>query len=210
MYMTYPVTRLILVRHGETEANLAGRVQGRGNDPLTPRGEQQVRAVAARFKREGHPVEAIYSSSLLRARLTADAISEALNLPLRLRDGLQEMNIGDLEGASPAEMHAAAPRALDDGYPGGETLREFVERIMGAFYGIAMAHTGGTVIVVSHGGVISTALSIWKHGHGGAWREFVPNNCAVSIVEFRAGPEVVSVNDCVHITAEDRTNLDLP
>jgi probable phosphoglycerate mutase len=203
--MSYPVTRLMLVRHGETEANLAGRVQGRGNDPLTARGEQQVRAVAARLKREGHPVAAIYSSSLLRARLTAEAISESLGLPLRLRDGLQEMNIGDLEGSSPAEMHAAIPRTIDEGYPGGETLREFIERIMGTFYGIAMAHTGDTVIVVSHGGVISTALSIWKHGHGGAWREFAPDNCAVSVVEFRAGPEVVSVNDCVHIHAEERT-----
>jgi probable phosphoglycerate mutase len=195
----YPTTRLILVRHGETEANVAGRMQGRGNDPLTERGQQQVRAVAARLKNQGHPVEALYTSSLLRACLTAEAIGEALGLQPRLRDGLQEMHLGDLDGGSAAELEAAVPRTLDEGYPGGESLREFVERIMGALYGIAMAHMGGTVIIVSHGGVISTALSIWKHGHGGAWSHYVPHNCAVSIVEFRAGPEVVSINDCAHI-----------
>jgi 2,3-bisphosphoglycerate-dependent phosphoglycerate mutase len=195
----FPITRLILVRHGETEANVAGRMQGRGNDPLTARGQQQVRAVAARLKAEGHPVEAIYTSSLLRACLTAEAIGESLGLTPRLRDGLQEMHLGDLDGTSATTLEAAMPRTLDDRYPNGESIREFVERIMGAFYGIAMAHPGATVVVVSHGGVISTALSIWAHGHGHAWRDYVPDNCSVSIVEFRAGPEIVSVNDCAHV-----------
>ena len=200
---TFPITRLILVRHGETEANVAGRMQGRGNDPLTERGQQQVRAVAARLKAEGHPVEAIYSSSLLRAAQTAEAIGEALGLTARLRDALQEMHLGDLDGADNATLEAAMPRTLDESYPGGESLREFVERLMGAFYGIAMAHAGGTVVVVSHGGVISIALSIWSHGHGNAWREYTPANCAISTVEFQAGPQVLHVNDCAHITSDD-------
>ncbi|HEX6290677.1 MAG TPA: histidine phosphatase family protein [Herpetosiphonaceae bacterium] len=200
--MESPSTRLILVRHGETEANVAGRMQGRSNDPLTPLGQRQVHAVAARLKREGHPIEALYTSSLLRACLTADAIGAELGLTPRLRDGLQEMHLGDLDGESAATLFAAMPRSLDESYPGGESLREFVERIMGTLYGIAIAHTGGTVAVVSHGGVISTALSIWKRGHGGAWREYAPDNCAISIVEFQAGPAVISVNDCTHLTRE--------
>lgn len=201
--MEFPTTRLILVRHGETAANVAGRMQGRGNDPLTERGQQQVRAVAARLKAEGHPVEAIYTSSLLRACLTAEAIGESLGLTPRLRDSLQEMHLGDVEGADGQTVEAAMPRTLDESYPNGESIREFVERIMGAFYGIAMAHPDSTVIVVSHGGVISTALSIWFHGHGGAWRKYVPNNCAISIVDFQAGPQVISSNDCSHITLDD-------
>lgn len=200
--MNFPVTRLILVRHGETEANVAGRMQGRGNDPLTERGQQQVRAVAARLKAEGHPIEAIYSSSLLRASQTADAIGEELGLTPRLRDSLQEMHLGDLDGKDNSTLEAAMPRTLDESYPNGESIREFVERTMGAFYGIAMAHPGGTVVVVSHGGVISTALSIWSLGHGNAWRDFTPANCSLSSVEFQAGPQVLHVNDCAHITAD--------
>ena len=197
--MSFPTTRLILVRHGETEANVAGRMQGRGNDPLTERGQQQVRAVAARLKREGHPVDAIYTSSLLRAQLTADVIGQELGLTPRLRDNLQEMHLGDLEGVSAAQLSAAVPATVDDSYPGGESAREFVERIMGALYGIVVAHTGGTVVAVSHGGVISTALSFWSVGHGGAWRDYAPDNCAVSIIEFSTGPEIVTLNDCAHL-----------
>lgn len=200
--MDAPITRLLLVRHGETEANVAGRMQGRGNDPLTPRGRQQARAVAARLKAAGQPIEAIYSSSLLRASQTADTIGAALGLTPRLRDALQEMHLGDLDGADNATLEAALPRTLDDSYPGGETLREFVERTMGAFYGVAMAHLGGTVVVVSHGGVISIALSIWSQGHGNAWREYTPANCAISTVEFQTGPQVLHVNDCAHIADE--------
>src|SRR3712207_9221837 len=113
-------------------------------------------------------MEALYTSSLLRARVTAEKIGEVLGL--RLRDGLQELHLGELDGVSAAELSAAAPMSWDERYPGGESPREFVERIMGTLYGIVAAHPGGTVVAVSHGGVISTALSIWKHGHGMAWQ----------------------------------------
>jgi broad specificity phosphatase PhoE len=182
--MTYPTTRLILIRHGETTANVAGRMQGRTNDPLTERGQRQVEAVAQRLVEAEEPIEALYSSSLLRACLTAKAIGVALHLDIRSRDALQEMHLGDLDGVTSDELTAAIPRDWDTRYPGGESPREFVERIMGAFYGIMAAHPGGTVVVVSHGGVISTALSFWKHGHGGAWRTYAPNNCSLSIVEL--------------------------
>ena len=66
---------------------------------------------------------------------------------------------------------------------------------MGAFYGIMAAHPGGIVVVVSHGGVISTALSFWMHGHGGEWQRYAPVNCSLSIVEFHTPPNVIAVND---------------
>lgn len=194
-------TRLFLVRHGETTANVAGRMQGRGNDPLTPRGQQQVQAIAARLAGEQPPISAIYTSPLLRARLTAEAIAARLNLPLRLRDGLQEMHLGQLEGVSAEELLRAAPRDPDQAYPGGESPRAFVERIMGTLYGIAAAHPGEAVVVVSHGGVISTALAIWNEGHGAGWTRYAPANCALSIIEFDARPRIVLLNDCAHLDA---------
>lgn len=199
--MTYPTTRLLLVRHGETAANVAGRMQGRGDDPLTERGLGQTRAVADRLQRESLPIEAIYSSPLLRARHTADRIGARLGLPIRLRDGLQELNIGALENASAGELAAATPKNIDEPYPGGESTREFVERIVGALSGITSAHPGGSVVAVSHGGVIATALAVFASGTGYAWRDYLSDNCAVSIVEFAAGPAIVAVNDCAHLHA---------
>lgn len=197
--MTYPTTKLILVRHGETTANAAGRVQGRTNDPLTKRGHQQVEAVARRLAEQRDEIEAIYSSSLLRAQLTATAIGAALDLPVRLRDALQEMHLGDLENIGAAELAGSVPHDPDDRYPNGESPREFVERIMGALYGIMAAHPGGTVVVVSHGGVISTAFSVWQHGYGNQWQRYVPDNCSVSIIEFHTSPTVTAVNNCAHL-----------
>lgn len=197
--MADQMTRLLLVRHGETAANVEGRMQGRGDDPLNERGRAQANAIAARIKREYSGVSAIYSSPLGRARATAAAIGMMLDVTPKLRDGLQEMNIGRLDGVSPAELWAATPRDADEAYPDGESGREFVERIMGALYGIVSAHPGETLVAVSHGGVIATALSIWTHGHGGAWQEFAPRNCALTIVEFRGTPELRLINDCAHL-----------
>lgn len=200
--MAFPRTRLILIRHGETEANVAGRMQGRGDDPLTPRGQQQVQAIAQRLKGEGQVVTAVYTSPLLRARHTADTVAAEFDLTSQTRDGLQEMNLGTLEGVSAAELAAAVPQQPDERYPGGESAREFVERIMGTLHGLVAAHPDETIIAVSHGGVISTALSIWSVGHGGAWRDYTPANCALSIIEFGSGPTIVALNDCTHVPAD--------
>lgn len=201
--MSYPVTRLLLIRHGETSANVDGRMQGRGDDPLTERGQQQVLAVAERLKREAHPVTALYTSPLGRARLTADAIGESLGVTPQPRDGLQEINLGSLEGASAAELAAVLASGPDTRYPEGESLREFVERSVGTMAGLIAAHPGETIAVVTHGGVISTVLSSWSDGYGHSWREFFSHNCALSIVEFSSGPTVVCVNDCEHLPAVD-------
>ena len=201
--MTYPVTRLLLVRHGETAANVAGRMQGRGDDPLTERGQQQVRAIAERLGRAPQRPTALYSSPLGRARQTADAIGAALGFPVRLRDGLQELNLGRLEGASASELAAAVGNDPDARYPDGESLREFVERVVGTMAGLVAAHPGATIVVVSHGGVISTVLSTWADGYGRSWRDYLAHNCALSTVEFSSGPVLRMVNDCTHLPALD-------
>ena len=70
---------------------------------------------------------------------------------------------------------------------------------MGTLHGLVAAYPGQTIVAVSHGGVIGTALSIWRYGHGGAWSEFAPRNCALSILEFASLPTIVALNDCAHL-----------
>ncbi len=186
--MAFPRTRLILIRHGETAANVAGRMQGRGDDPLTPRGQGQVRAIAQRLKDEGYVVSAVYTSPLLRGRHTADTIAAEFDLISQTRDGLQEMNLGTLEGVSEAELAAAVPQQPDERYPSGESGREFVERVMGTLYGLVAAHPDETVVAVSHGAVISTALAIWAVGRGDAWRDYARRTAPFQSSNLTAAP----------------------
>jgi len=190
--------QLILVRHGESTANLLNQMQGHGDAALTKRGEQQARLVTQRLKRAAQPIAAIYASPLKRALSTAQTLHNELQIPLYLHEDLQEVDMGELEGLPAATMMARAPKELDERYPGGETLRQFGERVMRTFKLIAHTHPGEIVVVVSHGGVISTALSYCKYGHIMSWRDYIPSNCAISIVEFGDTLSVISFNDCSH------------
>ncbi|GIV97232.1 MAG: hypothetical protein KatS3mg057_1889 [Herpetosiphonaceae bacterium] len=168
-------TQLIIIRHGETQANVDGRMQGRGDDPLTARGRRQVEQIARRLAAEKPLPAAIYSSSLPRARATAEVIAQSLGLEPIMLDDLQEMHIGDLENATAEELETVQRSftSLDDRYPGGESIREFIDRIMGAFGRIVAIHRGQRVVAVSHGGVISTALAIWS----GRWQPLARIYC---------------------------------
>lgn len=191
---------LILIRHGETLANVEGRMQGWDDDPLTERGQHQVRQITRRLAAEPMRATAIYTSSLSRARTTADAIGNALGLTPVALDELREINLGRLDGASPAELEAAnrAFTSLDDGYPEGESVRQFVGRVELGFVRILTAHTGERVIVVTHGGVIATILAIWS-GNRDRWREFEVDNCSYTEVAFTPQPRIIGVGDRAHL-----------
>ena len=93
-------TRVILVRHGETEANLLQIWHGSLDAPLTERGKLQVEATAQRFADcvERYPIQRVYVSPLPRAQSTAAAIGAAINLKPVIEEGLREFSIGDWEG----------------------------------------------------------------------------------------------------------------
>lgn len=158
--MTDHATRLLLIRHGETAWNLDTRIQGHTDIPLNDLGRWQARRVAQALRDED--VQAVYSSDLLRARDTAQAIAETLVLPLQLEPRLRERHFGRLEGLTQTEITARWPedarrwRERDPSYgpEGGETLQHFYDRCVGALSGLAHRHLGATVAVVAHGGVL--------------------------------------------------------
>lgn len=150
------MTTLYLVRHGETPWNVAGRYQGQLDPPLTEKGQQQAQATAASLARTG--IEAIYSSDLARARLTAQALAAKTGLPIRLEPRLREVHQGDWQGVVidkirsrwPEEIHGWETAPWQHAPPGGESLEELQTRVFSAIDEIVARHPQVTVAVFTH------------------------------------------------------------
>jgi broad specificity phosphatase PhoE len=136
------MTTLLLVRHGETDWNAAGRLQGHTDRPLNEHGRRQSRRLAERL--EGDGIAAIYASDLARARETAEIVGERLRLTVAVDPDLREKNWGTWEGLTSEErLHVEFA---------GETTEEHRERVLRAVRRIAERHPGERVLVVTHGG----------------------------------------------------------
>ncbi|HET8752252.1 MAG TPA: histidine phosphatase family protein [Gaiellaceae bacterium] len=137
------MTRLLLVRHGETDWNADGRLQGQTDRPLSDFGRRQARKLAEELADER--LEAIYSSDLIRARETAEIVGERLGLPVVLDAELREKDWGTWEGLTAVERDRVEFI--------GESTEEHQERILQALRRIAERHPGNRdVLVVTHGG----------------------------------------------------------
>ncbi|HET9115994.1 MAG TPA: histidine phosphatase family protein [Gaiellaceae bacterium] len=133
---------LLLVRHGETDWNAEGRLQGHTDRPLSEYGRRQARRLAEELVDE--PLDAIYASDLARARETAEIVGERLTLPVMLDRDLREKDWGTWEGLTPAERDRVELV--------GESTKAHQERILRALGRIAQRHPGARVLVVTHGG----------------------------------------------------------
>lgn len=159
--------KFLLVRHGESVWNTERRIQGTRDPELSLRGRRQTELLVSRLGvHMPKGVAAIYTSPLRRASETADRIASAWHLPVFLEPDLREMSLGKWEGMTVAEIQAAFPNSyekwLEDplSFPahGGEDLRAFEGRVVGALLRMRQTHPGADLIVVSHGGVIKTLL----------------------------------------------------
>lgn len=153
-------TRIIAIRHGETDWNVDTRIQGHLNIGLNDTGRQQARRVAQALASE--PINAIYSSDLLRAWDTARAISDATGGALQAHTGLRERHFGVLQGRTFAEIELSNPeqsmlwRKRDPVWApeGGESLTQVSERITRAAFELGERHMGEQIVLVAHGGIM--------------------------------------------------------
>jgi broad specificity phosphatase PhoE len=200
-------TRMLLVRHGQTEFSGQRRYSGRGNPALTEIGLRQAAAAAARLSTvEG--VDAVVSSPLSRARQTADAIGAATGAPVTELAELVETDFGDWEGLTFAEAStrdAEAHRAwLADPSvptPGGESFDQVHERVAVARDKIVAEYGGATVVVVSHVTPIKTLLRIGLDAGPSVLFRLHLDLASLSIVEFYpdGNTSVRLVNDTTHL-----------
>ncbi|WP_053385891.1 histidine phosphatase family protein [Leucobacter japonicus] len=148
--------RLALIRHGQTDWNLAGRMQGRTNIPLNAAGRAQASDLA-RSLAEGEPWDAVVSSPLVRASMTGDVLAEHLGLgPVMPVAELVERSFGAAEGLSPGE---ALERWPDRQYPEMESAEAVATRARKALEHIAERRPDQRVLAVSHGSFIRHLLA---------------------------------------------------
>jgi broad specificity phosphatase PhoE len=153
--------RLYIVRHGQTIWNEEGRMQGHTDVPLDAEGHRQAECIAARLAALPQPLQAVWSSDLQRARVTAEAIARRFNLPVQATPLLRETMLGDWEGLTRAEIVARGDKALLEAYdrdsfhnrpPNSEPLSHVWQRMLQVLQSIRAAFpSGGQVAVVGHG-----------------------------------------------------------
>lgn len=188
------ITSLVVVRHGETEWNRAGRWQGQLDSPLTPLGQRQAMAMAEECARRG--IEALVASDLGRARQTADTVSERTGLATMTDDGFRERNFGEYQGLTRAEIDARrSEKSLPDmilhpalSPPGGESMVDFQARCVAAINRVADHFPGKLIGVVSHGGVLRALLHHALNMSLSEPRHFSLFNCSMNVFS-RKGEE---------------------
>ena len=150
-------TTLLLVRHGQSTWNAAGRWQGHADPPLSPLGEEQAREAGARLAADGR-VDAVVTSDLRRAHQTALVVADALGLGSRVDARVRERDAGEWTGLTREEIDRRWPGYLAEHRrpPGFENDATLLARVLPALADLAARHAGGRVLVVTHGGVVRT------------------------------------------------------
>jgi alpha-ribazole phosphatase len=158
------MTRLCLVRHGQTDWNLEGRYMGQSDIPLNEKGRDQAQVLSEKLR--NYPFACIYTSDLRRARETAEIIAASLRLKVFSDSRLREINQGEWEGqlvdtikdryADLWQQRISDPASIRP--PGGETVAEVAKRVQVVLNEIANSRPGDSVLVVSHGLALATII----------------------------------------------------
>lgn len=200
------MTRIILVRHGQSEANLSESFAGNTDAPLTAIGKAQAAAVAA-YLLDREKIDIVIASDLSRARDTGAAVASRFGIPLQLDPALREIAAGEWEGkryeylnAHYSEARALWKTDLKNAYcTGGETLRDVFARVSAALQRILAEHEGKTVLIASHWTPILCAVC-YLHGKDlESISDFPsPTNCSLQFFRYENGKfetEALNVTD---------------
>lgn len=204
------MTRIVLVRHGETEWHTDNRYAGRTDVALTPLGHRQAETLAGWAT--AADLDAIWCSPLSRARDTAAVVASATGHELRIDDRLVELDFGDAEGLTADDMSSRFPDRLAafradpvaHHLPGGEDPNEAVLRAVAVTTDITGAHPDGRVLVVAHTTLIRLLLChlmgvetreyrrVFPFVRNGAITEIGLRGGVTSLIQFNAPPETVA------------------
>jgi probable phosphoglycerate mutase len=197
------------VRHGETEWNANKKVQGNLDTELNAKGLKQAEMVAQRLMNEN--IDAVYSSSLIRAKATAQKIAEAANLNINELHEFREIRLGPWEGLTLDEInekyaeHYKFYREKPSSFnmPGAETFLQVTDRFCGAINSIIEQNKDKKIVVVSHGAAIKAAIISILGIDIDYYNKFRIDNASISILyfndQYNGGVVVNSLNDTCHI-----------
>ena len=194
---------LFLCRHGKTEHNENGIVQGQMDSRINEEGREQARRLRDRLAEEG--ISKVYSSSMTRAVETAEIVAEPHDLEVEKSEELKEVSRAEFEGERFEDLIEEIFDSETEDYlwkpEGGESLEEVKERGLNFLNSIKEKNEGEKVVVVSHGGTISsTLLGILEHSAKNCYR-INQENCNVNKLNWTAEREwsIDSVNEKSHL-----------
>ena len=204
------LTKLFLIRHGQSAGNAEGRFGGHSPTPLSPLGLEQARVTAEALAKEN--ISAIYSSDLLRAVQTAEPLAKLLRLDIVTSPAFRERNVGVLEGltfdeskeAYPNDYYALVNRNIHHVITEGESYHHLLARITGELKDIIRAHRSQRVAIFTHTGALCFMTlhllgAIHRNTKQTPW--IVTSNCGINRFEVR-GPRnvrVLALNDTRHL-----------
>ena len=200
------MTNLIIVRHGHTALNNGDRFRGITDTPLSERGRREAKltadAIEARWK-----VKAVYTSSVPRARETAQAIADPFGLRAVDENGILDMDYGDWTGLAFEEAQARDPdiyrtcfeRASEFRAPRGQSFKELRERSVAAVKAIALRHEGEDVVIVTHTVIIRLILLGFLEMSTDFFWRIRQGTCAINVIERDKGRYYLGmINDTCH------------
>ena len=184
--------RLLLVRHGQTPANIEQVWHGHTDTELTAVGHTQARKLGQGFMTYLPQLDAVFCSPLQRARITAEHIARAYGLDVSSDPRLIEFGAGEWEGESferlRGELAFFKGVATDQHHraPGGESRAEVTRRFVSAVEEYRQRHPGQSLAVVAHGVVMACAVSWWLHQSSDQWVDYHFSNTAVTELDIEA------------------------
>lgn len=201
------MTRIILVRHGQTEWNRIERFRGRATLDLNEVGIKQAEAIAKRIVQWS--VVAVYSSSLLRAVTTAQILAQHLGLEVECLPGLIDIDYGEWQGLSPDEaavrdsslyrLWLESPHLVT--FPGGESLTQVRERAVACVDNLIQVHPEKTMVVVSHKVVCQVLILHFLGLDNSCFWRVTQDVSAINLFEIRGGiPVALLLNDTCHLS----------
>ena len=205
-----PVTKLFLVRHGQSAGNAEGRFGGHSPTPLSDLGKQQAELTAQAIGRE--KIHVIYSSDLHRAVQTAEPLAKLLDLPIITTPAFRERKVGVLEGltfdeskaAHPKDYYALVNRSVHHVITDGESYRQLLKRATKELHEVLRTHQGENVVIYSHTGAICFLTlylvgAITRYTRTTPW--LVTSNCGINRFEIRSRSNirVHAFNDTRHL-----------
>ena len=194
------MTRLIMIRHGETKWNVENRKQGRNDQPLNAKGEMQAKLVAGYVKSK-YQIERVWTSPLKRCSDTA----ELFNLPVSTSDLLVEIDYGEWEGMLQSEIDRNYPiqdqrNPLWREAPGGEQKSNLPVRGRMWIEQSTINNQQGDIVLVGHGGSMKGLLVALLRLPDDAMDIFQIDNCSVTTVEIRDGINILTtLNHTAHL-----------
>ena len=184
------MTKLLLARHGESKFNNTHQFAGQVDIGLTDNGYQQAEKLCHRLA--GEKIDAVYTSTLSRARTTAEIVISGRNLAITECPELQEISYGDIEGLTYADIQKRFPKLASQihhfdpamNFPGGESFQGFIKRVESFKTRLTKHDEKETVLIVAHGGPLRTLILSLLGIDQSMWWQLRLDNASLSIIDI--------------------------